>query len=430
MYLKGNDKEHLPIKYIYKQIRTDRMYHLQWIHYELLKRNIFHLTLHKVFPRYIAVTSPMTLQFVSAKVVEVSTDMHTLKKAYESYLVRLKEYFQNADAATKSHYEKYIEQLKEKTRKRIAQEQELGKRKAIELEQELAKKDKDMEHLRDLNVARKLRTPICPPVPLGLINVLTVKYQCSVLSFSVCMVLCVCSGISEYQGVIHTLKQKMVQAESDYQRDKEVRQECSAVLTELLIEVETAETTRVNETLVREVVSEKEGLQREMVCQQQALENDKSSLERELRVVREHEMRVVAAHEADDLARRQAEVSLREMLGQLEVAAWAEQAHDHAATAMAVRAELARLEGQHAEMAAREKALAEEVEECRRQIADSNASAHSSVEALQKQCDDYVEAVNVQKEINAKLKAELKKRAAVHSATKKDAIFSGWSLMP
>lgn len=81
--------------------------------------------------------------------------MHSLKMGYEKYLERLKEYFQRVDENTKSHYESYIAQLKQKALKRIEHEKEVARQKELELQQELATKDEQMEDLRDVNATRK-----------------------------------------------------------------------------------------------------------------------------------------------------------------------------------------------------------------------------------------------------------------------------------
>jgi hypothetical protein len=81
--------------------------------------------------------------------------MQLLKLSYEKYLERLKDYFQNMDTNTKTHYENYISKLKQKAVKRIEFEQEERKKREAELQKELAAKDEQMEDLRDINATRE-----------------------------------------------------------------------------------------------------------------------------------------------------------------------------------------------------------------------------------------------------------------------------------
>lgn len=208
----------------------------------------------------------------------------------------------------------------------------------------------------------------------------------------------------------------MIQTEDEHKQMVEVRRECSAVLSRVLLSVETEEAHRVHESLVQELNCKKEAQHRELTLLQE-------SLQREVEGVKEHEQRVIAGREQDEHIRRETELLLREMLVQMEVDSWTEQQKQHAAAMAKLQLDTSSLQK---ERDGRAKEIQEQVERCEKQEAEAKAAADKCAE-LQAQCDEYMEAVSKHKEGTTRLKEELKKRVSTLHATKKDAIFSGVS---
>jgi hypothetical protein len=144
--------------------------------------------------------SYIPFEFAQAKVVEVSSDLRLIKLGYESYLEKLQSYHTATQEEMKAHYENYIFSLKQKALQRFEYEKQSNRQQIVSLEEEIQKKEEQMEDLRDMNASRVL----------------------------------------EFQSMIHILKGQIVETEKKNQNEFQVRKECRAVLEEMLSGIETS----------------------------------------------------------------------------------------------------------------------------------------------------------------------------------------------
>jgi hypothetical protein len=230
-------------------------------------------------PTAIEKESYIPYEFAQAKVLEVSSDLQILKLGYENYIQKLQSYHSNLQQENREHYEKYIMELKKKALARIEHEKLSSIQQIQNLQQEILKKEEQMEDLRDINASR----------------------------------------VSEYQSIIHNLKDNLMENERQSQQDKRARVECQGVLFELLEELETREMRELRMNLLKESelfaqreLNEKEELKRVRLAEKQEMV---SRFENEIAEIREG----YRQREEDE---REVKAVLEEALKRIEMDAW------------------------------------------------------------------------------------------------------------
>lgn len=245
---------------------------------------------------------------------------------------------------------------------------------------------------------------------------------------------------------MHTLKQRMQDAEEEHKRNIQVRKECLAVLTEALQTVELNEMGRVQGDMEREVAGAREQQQvemsrlqdkvkGEMVLMQEQLKEYallQESLQTEMAGVRARHRQVLVDREDGDRIRAEVGESLRQVLMRVEVRGVNSQERDRAVEQSAQAVAIAQLNEtisalneKNKELLLQEESLRGDLDHYRQQLSEATSTSDDTMRLLQSRCDEQLQAISKQKEANDTLKAELKKRVAAMHAVKKDAIFSG-----
>mmetsp|Transcript_16795 Transcript_16795/g.25247 ORF Transcript_16795/g.25247 Transcript_16795/m.25247 type:complete len:1631 (-) Transcript_16795:170-5062(-) len=318
-------------------------------------------------PTMVSKEAYIPMEFAHNKIVEVASDMQMLKSAYEKYVDKLRDYYDKIQSDIQTHYETYIMDLKKTALKHIEYTKNTNKKREQDLLEEIAKKEEEMDDLRDVNASR----------------------------------------VSEYQGVIHGLKDQIHLKEQAFRSDQAMRGECESALREILREVEEREMRRLMSSLSDKLTA---SLQ-EKDAQYSQIKQQHEEVETRL-LLEQH--RIQEDFKVNDLTRRECHKALLSALSRVEEGHYASIEFEHSAALTRLEEDASNSAKYHSQ---REKLMEDEIEGYRNKLADVLSNSEGSIASLREELERKLATVESEKEAErAILLKEKEKKAEENDA--------------